>query len=166
MMEEKFTYFWSNKSPFSNWFKANFEVNGVKYSSSEQYMMYHKALLFGDAEIAEQIMATANTGKQKALGRNVKNFSQEKWENQCKQIVYDGNFAKFTQNKELLKHLLKTKGTTLVEASPVDFVWGIGLAEDDPRAKNRNQWMGKNWLGEVLTELRENLLNQGYDTNN
>ena len=164
-MEEKFTYFWSNKSPFSNWHKAEFTEHGIQYSCSEQYMMHHKALLFNDHDIAEQILKTSNPGKQKALGRKVKGFDEKKWEENCKQVVYQGNYLKFTQNEPLLKRLLKTKGTTLVEASPVDNIWGIGLAEDDPRAKSRETWQGKNWLGEVLTELRDHLIKEGYESN-
>ncbi len=165
-MQEKFTFFWSNSSPFSNWHRIEFEIEGKRFNSSEQYMMYMKAILFEDTEAAEKILQATNPGKQKALGRQVQNFIPEIWEKHCKTIVYDANHAKFTQNENILKSLLKTKGTTLVEASPVDFIWGIGLAEDDPRAKDRKQWRGKNWLGEVLTELRENLITEGYDKAN
>jgi ribA/ribD-fused uncharacterized protein len=157
---EKFTFFWSNKSPFSNWYRIDFEIENIRFNCSEQYMMYKKAMLFNDDEVAKKITAATNPGKQKALGRQVKNFNQELWEKNCKQIVYEANYAKFTQNEHLLKALLKTKGTTLVEASPVDFIWGIGLAEDDPRALDRKQWRGTNWLGEILTELRENLIKE------
>jgi ribA/ribD-fused uncharacterized protein len=157
---EKFTFFWSNKSPFSNWYRIDFEIENIRFNCSEQYMMYKKAMLFNDDEVAKKITATNNPGKQKALGRQVKNFNQELWEKNCKQIVYEANYAKFTQNEHLLKALLKTKGTTLVEASPVDFIWGIGLEEDDPRALDRKQWRGTNWLGELLTELRENLIKE------
>jgi ribA/ribD-fused uncharacterized protein len=162
-MEEKFVFFWGNKSPFSNWHSAVFEIHGIRFNCSEQYMMYKKAMLFEDVETAKKIVATTNPAKQKALGRQVKNFEQETWEQHCKQIVYEANYAKFTQNENLLKALFKTKGSTLVEASPVDFIWGIGLAESDPRAKDRSQWRGKNWLGEVLTKLRNDLINQGYE---
>lgn len=160
---EQLTFFWSNKSPFSNWYRAEFEVENIRFNCSEQYMMYQKAILFDDQETAKKVLSTTNPGKQKALGRQVKNFNQETWDNNCKQIVYDANYAKFTQNENLLKALLKTKGTTLVEASPVDAIWGIGLAEDDPRALDKNLWKGKNWLGEILTQLRENLIKKNND---
>lgn len=160
---EQFTFFWSNKSPFSNWYRAEFEVENIRFNCSEQYMMYQKAILFDDQETAQKVLSTTNPGKQKAFGRQVKNFNQETWDNNCKQIVYDANYAKFTQNENLLKALLKTKHTTLVEASPVDFIWGIGLAEDDPRALDKNQWRGKNWLGEILTQLREDLIKKNND---
>ncbi len=162
-MDEKFTFFWSNNSPFSNWYKVSFKDEDNEYNCSEQYMMYKKAKLFGDEEIAENILQTSNPGKQKALGRKVKNFDNQIWESNCKQIVYEANFLKFTQNSNILSRLFKTKGTTLVEASPVDNIWGIGLAENDSRALDRHEWKGKNWLGEILTKLREDLINDGYD---
>lgn len=152
---EKFTFFWSGV--FSQWFKSEFTIDGQKYTCAEQYMMYKKALLFEDEETANAIMRTNNPREQKELGRKVRGFNKETWEDKCKEIVYEANYAKFTQNQEMKKQLMNTKGTTLVEASPKDFIWGIGLHETDPRAKDRNQWKGTNWLGEVLTNLRENL---------
>jgi ribA/ribD-fused uncharacterized protein len=152
---EKFTFFWSGV--FSQWFKSEFTIDNQKYTCAEQYMMYKKALLFEDEETANAIMRTNNPREQKALGRKVRGFNKKVWDDNCKEIVYEANYAKFTQNQEMKKQLMNTKGTTLVEASPKDFIWGIGLHETDPRAKDRNQWKGTNWLGEVLTNLRENL---------
>jgi len=161
-MKEKFTFFWKSESVFSNWYLANFELEGIQYNCVEQYMMYQKALLFDDTEIAEKILQTKKQGAQKALGRQVSKFNDDVWRANCKQIVYDGNRAKFLQNENLLKRLLKTRKTTLVEASPVDAIWGIGLSEHDPKAHIRAKWRGKNWLGEVLTNLREDLMKEGY----
>lgn len=161
MNKENFTYFWSNTSPFSNWYKVDFKVGHTAFSSSEQCMMYQKALLFGDEETAEKILQTRNPGKQKALGRSVKGFDQSLWEAKREQIVYDANYYKFTQNPDILTSLLETKGTMIVEASPVDTIWGIGLAEDDPLAQDRKTWKGLNLLGKVLTELRDNLIKDG-----
>ncbi|GGH57319.1 hypothetical protein GCM10008014_28860 [Paenibacillus silvae] len=154
---EKFTFFWHTASPFSQWHPADFIVNGLQYTSAEQYMMHQKALLFGDLKIAEQIMSTNSASVQKKLGRQVKGFDQTVWEAECQRIVYEGNQAKFTQNEELLAALLATRGTTLVEASPDDRIWGVGLAEDNPRIRNRSTWRGTNWLGEILTRLREEI---------
>ncbi|PZT55316.1 NADAR family protein [Paenibacillus silvae] len=154
---EKFTFFWHTASPFSQWDPADFIVNGLQYTSAEQYMMHQKALLFGDLKIAEQIMSTNSASVQKKLGRQVKGFDQTVWEAECQRIVYEGNQAKFTQNEELLAALLATRGTTLVEASPDDRIWGVGLAEDNPRIRNRSTWRGTNWLGEILTRLREEI---------
>lgn len=157
MRMEKFTFFWHTASPFSQWHPADFIVNGLQYTSAEQYMMHQKALLFGDLKIAEQIMSTNSASVQKKLGRQVKGFDQTVWEAECQRIVYEGNQAKFTQNEELLEALLATRGTTLVEASPDDRIWGVGLAEDNPRIRNRSTWRGTNWLGEILTRLREEI---------
>jgi ribA/ribD-fused uncharacterized protein len=138
---------------------AKFIINGIEFNCTEQYMMYMKAVLFGDEETSQKILEAKIPSRHKALGRKVKNFQQEMWESNCKKIVYDGNYAKFSQNPELKQKLLEAKGT-IVEASPVDCVWGVGLSEDDPRIKDRKTWRGKNWLGEVLTQLRDDLLNK------
>lgn len=159
---EKFTFFWRTASPFSQWFLADFTVNGVQYTSAEQYMMHQKALLFNDQNNADKIMKTRSASVQKKLGRQVAGFNQTIWESECQRIVYEGNRAKFTQNEDLLAALLATRGTTLVEASPDDRIWGVGLAEEDPRIHNRKTWRGTNWLGEILTRLREEI-GSGYN---
>ena len=158
MTEEKFTYFWRTESPFSNWHPCQFELDGIVFNSTEQHMMYHKAMLFDNEEIAQKILKATSPSKQKALGRQVEGFDPLVWEKHRWDIVYAGNKAKFTQNENLLKRLLKTQGTTIVEASPVDDIWGIGLAEEDPRALSRHTWRGLNLLGQILTELREELI--------
>lgn len=157
---EKFTYFWKSDSPFSQWHKAYFEVDGVKFNCAEQYMMYKKAELFGDKLVMSEVLRETNPAKHKALGRKVKNFDKSVWEANCKQIVYKGNLCKFVQNGLLFEQLLATRGTTLVEASPYDGIWGIKLAAHDPRAKQRSTWLGKNWLGEILTKLRDDLIEE------
>lgn len=159
---EKFTFFWRSDSPFSQWYPTRFEIDSIVFNCAEQYMMFGKAKLFGDHEIACKILRSSSPIEQKKLGRKVKYFDQVKWNAESKPIVYKGNHAKFTQNPALLQKLLSTKGTTLVEASPVDKIWGIGLAEDDPRSLFRKTWQGENWLGEVLTQLREDLLRRQY----
>lgn len=155
---EKFTFFYRTESPFSQWYPSVFVREEHTFCSAEQYMMYSKAILFGDEEIAAKILTSREPRQQKQLGRQVRQFDREVWEQQARPIVYEGNYAKFTQNKDLLQTLLATSGTTLVEASPTDRIWGVGLEEDDPRILSRSTWRGTNWLGEVLTELRENLL--------
>ena len=154
----KYTFFYKTRHPFSNWHPAKFtDQNGVQYTCSEQYMMYQKAMLFGDSEIAQEILMAPDPRDQKELGRKVKGFDSSVWEKHAKQIVYDGCALKFTQNQKLLDVLMSTAGTLLVEASPYDKVWGIGLAEDDPRIHDPANWRGTNWLGEVLTLLRDDL---------
>lgn len=151
-MTEQFTFFWSG--PFSQWQASSFVIDGVKFVTTEQFMMYQKALLFDDDEMATIIMATKNPREQKAFGRQVRNFDADVWNKNAKVIVKEGSLAKYSQNPELLVELEKTKGTTLVEASPYDKVWGIGLSEWEDEAKDRATWKGTNWLGEVLTEVR------------
>jgi ribA/ribD-fused uncharacterized protein len=157
---EKFTYFWNG--PFSQWYPANFTIDKVwDMNCAEQWMMYWKAIVFRDLPTAQSILNTKNPKEQKALGRAVKNFDPVRWNQDKRVAVYRGNYAKFTQNPHLLKALMETKGTTLVEASPYDTIWGIGLAETDPRAKSRATWRGQNLLGEILTQLREDLIKEG-----
>lgn len=152
---EEFEFFW--RGPFSQWYKSDFVVDGVKYNCAEQYMMAEKARLFKDKEAERAIMKTKSPREQKRLGRQVKGFNVDKWANVARDIVYRGNMAKFSQNEDLLEVLLATEDKTLVEASPVDNIWGIGLSEYDSRALDRNQWRGKNWLGEVLTRVKNDL---------
>jgi ribA/ribD-fused uncharacterized protein len=156
----KYTFFYKTRHPFSNWHPCSFEdKEGNQYSCSEQYMMAQKALLFGDKEIFEEIMDEPNPKFQKELGRKVKGFDSKIWNDNAKRIVYEGCKLKFEQNEKLLKVLLDTKGTFLVEASPYDRIWGIGLGEDDPAIHDPANWNGLNWLGEVLTDLRDDIIN-------
>lgn len=153
----KHTFFYKTRNPFSNWHPAKFTVDGIEYNCSEQYMMAEKARTFGDEKIREMILASPEPRDQKALGRKVSNFDSEKWSEVAKEVVYTGCYHKFTQNPKLMAKLMETEGTLLVEASPYDTVWGIGLREDDPRRLDSKKWRGTNWLGEVLTRLREDL---------
>ena len=162
-MKDKYTFFWGTDGKYghlSNWYKCKFkcELDIIEFNCSEQYMMYHKALLFKDNEIANLILKSDSPREQKKLGRKVKNFDTNIWEENAKKIVYDGCLLKYLSNPELMKKLFDTQGTILVEASPYDKVWGIGLLETDKRAKSKNKWLGKNWLGEVLTKLRNDLI--------
>ncbi|TND09538.1 MAG: hypothetical protein FD123_1129 [Bacteroidetes bacterium] len=155
---EKFTFFYRSKSPSSQWYPCIFRVNDVKYNCTEQFMMHQKALLFGDREMADKIMQKTNPRDQKALGRKVRNFDAEVYRVKAKRIVYKGNYAKFAQNENLKKHLLDTTGTSLAEARPTDIIWGIGMTEENPDRFDRSKWRGTNWLGEVLTQVREDLI--------
>ena len=157
-LPEKFTLFWAG--PFSQWHPCQFSVAGMAFNCAEQFMMYSKAILFHDMETAEQILATDSPKEQKALGRRIKNFDAQAWLLFREGIVYTGSYAKFTQNPDLEEILLATQGTTLVEASPYDQVWGIGLGEDNPKANNRATWDGLNLLGETLTRVREAIIYQ------
>lgn len=154
----KFTFFYTNKSPFSQFYPAEFEVAGTKYVCAEQYMMHQKAKLFGDHEIAPQILIAEKPMQMKALGRKVKNFNENIWKENRERIVQEGNLAKFSQNDHLKEALFQTKGTLLVEASPRDRIWGIGLGESNPKAMDPKQWRGQNLLGKILTDVRETLM--------
>jgi len=129
----KYTFFWKNKSPFSQWHSVGFELNGHFFHTAEHWMMYRKAMLFGDIDKAKEILETKSPADVKKKGREVARFSKELWEENCKEIVYKGNHAKFTQNPELLKALMDTGDTILVEASPYDAIWGIGLDEENAK---------------------------------
>ena len=154
-----FVFFWDG--PFSQWEPSTFEIDGVEYNCAEQYMMAEKARLFNDQEALDEIMESDDPRHQKALGRLVKNFDEAIWQEdddngypRCWNIVWRGNMAKFSQNQHLLEDLFKTGDAALVEASPFDCIWGVGLRASDPRIKNPDNWRGSNWLGEVLTVVR------------
>ena len=151
---EEYVFFWQNGSPFSQWHKSTFTAHGFTYNCAEQYMMHQKALLFGDTVVAEAIMKEKNPRQQKSWGRKVRGFDAEVWNKQCRDIVYEGNYYKFTQNPHLMDELQKTVGKHLVEASPYDKIWGIGLGPDDPKRFDKSKWRGTNWLGKELTRLR------------
>ena len=159
-MQQTYTFFWGG--PFSQWYPATFNIEGIEYNCAEQYMMFQKALFFGDEKIAREIMKTKDPKDQKALGRKVKPFNEDTWNRVVRTIVYKGNYAKFTQNKNLLKVLLTNNNDVFVEASPNDKIWGIGLAATDPRAQDPSQWLGTNWLGVILTRLRADLKLAGF----
>lgn len=161
----EFVFFWETKSPFSQWHPVGFELDGTYFRTAEHYMMWAKAMLFGDEESAQEVLETKHPRDVKAIGRKVKGFDSKVWEENCKQIVYTGNDAKFRQNPEMLEALMSTGTSDLVEASPYDTVWGIGLSADDPLAQDKSTWRGTNYLGEVLTSLREKLRYEGYTQN-
>lgn len=122
-------------------------------------MMWRKAVLFGDSETAERILTADHPREAKTLGRQVADFDQKSWESVCFDIVVTGNLAKFSQNAQLRDYLSSTGDQTLAEASPVDRVWGIGLAIDDERVRNPSQWRGLNLLGFAVMEVRTMLMN-------
>lgn len=152
---DNFVFFWKPPAVFSQWTYANFIVDGIKYSCTEQYMMAGKAKLFSDELSYQKILSTNNPWDHQKLGRKVKNFSNEIWNENCLKIVTNGNFEKFKQNKDMLKILLETGDKILVEASPVDQIWGVGLAANDDRILDKSQWKGKNFLGKALMEVRK-----------
>jgi len=120
--------------------------------------MAGKARLFNDEESLLQILESADPKTAKELGRRVKNFDGAKWEANARRLVTEGNIAKFSQNSHLCDFLLATGNTVLVEASPCDQIWGIGLEESDERTKDPAKWQGQNLLGFTLMDVRSRLL--------
>lgn len=145
---------------FSNWCLAKFkDENGQEFSDTETYMMHRKALLFKDDATAKQILTCKNDPKRaKALGRKVKNFDEKIWAANREQIMYDGLLLKFGQNAgEMKSHLILTGDRLLVEASPYDKIWGIGLSAETAKNTPQDKWPGLNLLGKCLVKVREQL---------
>lgn len=152
---DKYVFFWNGI--YSQWVHSPMVIDGVEYFSCEQYMMHQKALFFGDTEIAEKIMESLLPSLQKALGRQVKNFNVDRWNKVCVGIVYKGNLAKFTQNEEFKKELLETGDRIIVEASPYDQIWGIGMGEEEEGIEDPINWKGQNLLGWSIMMVRQHL---------
>lgn len=162
-----YLYFWGHKtsggitkSCFSQWYAAPFVIDEKQYATAEHYMMAEKARIFLDFDTEEKILLSKDPSHAKAMGRQVQNFSEEIWKQRCFDIVVHGNIAKFSQNPELKKFLIATGSKVLVEASPLDRIWGIGLAEEDREAKNPELWKGKNLLGFALMKARDELIQE------
>ncbi len=144
---------------FSNWYPAQFkDKNSQVFSDTEMWMMYHKAIFFKDNESAKKILTcTGNPKKAKEIGRKVKNFDSTVWSKNCERIVYEGLILKFEQDVSLKKHLLGTHDRLLVEASPFDKIWGIGISAETARKTPPKRWPGKNLLGKCLGKAREQI---------
>lgn len=143
---------------FSQWYAHDMVIDGVTYNCAEQYMMAMKAKTFGDDVTLGQIMSTTDPSKQKALGRKVANFNPDFWSGVAQGYVYRANLAKFSG--DLKQELMETGDREIVEASPYDKIWGIGLDIWDERALDKSQWQGTNWLGECLMKVRETFHNE------
>lgn len=151
----KYVFFWSG--PFSQWYKTNIVEGDITFNCAEQSMMYHKAKVFNDNEAMEKILETSNPRKHKAIGRTIVGYSDAIWDEKKLEIVANGNYLKFIQNPDLRKMLLDTGDKIIVEASPVDRIWGVGLAEDDPRIVDESKWLGQNLLGICIMYAREQI---------
>ena len=160
MVKNNMVLFWGGT--YSQWFPSDFIIDGIKYVTAEQYMMAKKAQLFGDGEAYLQIMSSKNPSDQKQIGRGVEGFDKNIWEKVCRKFVYDGNYAKFTQNPDMKEELMATGDMEIVEASPHDKIWGIGLHETDPRAWDKATWQGTNWLGEAIMQVRKKLREEDF----
>ena len=162
----KYLFFWGHqpskdgtitKTCLSQWFPAAFEIAGETYATAEHWMMAEKARLFNNADIRQRIIAVRHPDEAKRLGRQVRDFDPQVWDEQKYELVKTGNYQKFSQNLLLKDYLLTTGDRVLVEASPVDTIWGIGLAADHADAQDPARWRGENLLGFALMEVRDQL---------
>ena len=154
------TFFHENETYgcFSNWYPAEFDYAGKHFLHSEQFMMYHKVMMFGKDDLAKQIMATSDPAKCKSIaGRKFPEFDPVLWENTCYAIVKRGVKAKFSQNEDILKVLLGTGGELIAECSPYDCKWGTGIDVKAPARLDVANWKGRNLLGRILMEVRDEL---------
>ncbi len=165
----KYLFFWGHrpqqngiigKECFSQWWPCSFEIDGIVYSTAEHFMMAEKARLFNDQDIREKIISSSHPGAAKNLGREIVNFDEDVWCENRFDIVVKGNLAKFSQNNELKSFLINTKDRILVEASPIDKIWGVGLAKDHNDIENPLKWEGLNLLGFALMKTRSLLANE------
>lgn len=163
----KYLFFWGHKpardgavtcSCFSQWYTSPFTVENIVYPTAEHWMMAGKARLFGDSSALGKIINAKSPGEAKSIGRLVKGFDQKLWDEAKFDIVVRGGYHKFTQNGPLKSFLLNTKNRVLVEASPVDTIWGIGLTSESEFASIPTKWRGLNLLGFALMEVRDIIL--------
>lgn len=141
----------------SNWYLRKFSVDGIVFSSMEQYMMYKKAVVFNDSLIAEEIMKSDDVALIKALGRKVAGYNDSVWNGIRQVIIYKGLIEKFRQNEELKDELLATDDCILAECAVKDTIWGIGLSMNDERRNDPGAWKGQNLLGYTLMLVRDEL---------
>ena len=165
----QFLYFWGHRpspdgaigpSCCSQWFDAGFDIENTHYATAEHYMMAEKARTFGDMEAVGQVLAASTPEDVKKIGRRVKNFNADIWSTRSIEVVVKGNVAKFSQNPRLGEWLRASGSSVLVEASPEDAIWGIGLHRDDPRAHDPAVWPGKNLLGFAIMTARDKLFGE------
>lgn len=151
-LHKKYLFFLNG--PLCQWWRSKFIENDIEFNCCEQYMMYHKAMLFNDKETANKILNTKEPREQKKLGRLVKNFDQKLWDIAKEKIVKEGNYLKFSQNEDLKEYLCDTYPYTLVEANKYDKIWGIGMFSHDPNINDTSKW-GQNLLGKNLMKVRD-----------
>ena len=153
---DRYVFFWSG--PFSQWVSSPFIREGLQFNTAEQWMMYQKAMLFDDFDMADRIRLTDSPKEQKALGRKVANYDEAQWMRYAYDFVVAGNLSKFSQNPILMRALIESGDRILVEASPFDKRWGIGLKATAPNIEDESTWLGENLLGKAIMEVRHLLL--------
>lgn len=164
--EDDFCFFWGHQpakdgliteSCLSQWWKCTFMENQILFCCAEQYMMYRKAMLFKDFEYAQKIICSKDPKEIKEYGRLVRGFNENKWNEEKSNIVLRGNILKFSQNEELYRFLIETKDKILVEASPYDKIWGIGIRKNTEGILEPSKWKGLNLLGFILMDVRNRI---------
>lgn len=145
----------------SNWYISDFRVDNITFSSMEQYMMYKKADIFGDEKIKREVLSIDDVSKIKSLGRLVKNYNDTIWNGVRQIIVYDGLYAKYSQNKELRDRLLKTGDAILAECAVYDKIWATGVSIKDASRFDMNRWSGQNLLGFATMLVRDKTRKEG-----
>lgn len=164
--QPEYVFFWNaapeplptpDQSCLSQWYPAGFTIDGIHYPTAEHYMMAEKARTFEDIAALEKILSTVSPAEAKQLGRSVRRFDADHWSSLSVNAVRCGNLAKFSQNPALQHFLQQTTGKILVEASPYDRIWGIGLDETHPAAAQPAKWRGQNLLGFTLMQVRQTL---------
>lgn len=153
MKHGEYYFFWDG--PFSNWHPASFEYQGHRFANSEQAFMWRKAKYFNDHVIADKMLRETDPSKVKALGRKVTFYDDKAWSEVRYDIMVDVNLAKFSQNLELRDFLIAHSHLEIVEASPVDTIWGIGLTESAARKVTKDEWQGLNLLGIAMNEVAD-----------
>jgi ribA/ribD-fused uncharacterized protein len=162
----KYVFFWGHQpkkdgsigeSCFSQWWQSAFRVEGIEYKTAEHWMMAQKARLFEDEKHFKKVLSCSSPAEAKKIGRLVENFNSQLWDKHKYEFVKQGNYYKFSQHPSLKEYLLNTGERILVEASPVDSIWGIGIAKTDEDIYNPAKWKGENLLGFALMEVRDEL---------
>lgn len=167
--QHKLLFFWGHhpnadgsisKACMSQWWLSSFVYENVTYKTAEHWMMAKKAELFNDTEMLQRILEAKSPAEAKKLGREMRGFNEATWREKRFEIVKQGNLLKFGQNEELKNYLVNTGSRVLVEASPEDLVWGIGMAGDNMDASFPEKWKGQNLLGFALMEVRDELISE------
>lgn len=156
-MQDKYHFFFGDSSPFSNFYKHSYDFDLVIVPTSEHAFMVLKALEFNDSDAAMEILSVKLPYQAKKIGRKVKNYDDKHWALARYNCMLRCVEAKFRSSEYLTKYILNTNDKILVEASPYDCIWGIGLAEDNPNRFDESYWRGQNLLGEVLMEVRDRI---------
>ena len=153
-----FVLFYGDKEIYSNFYPAEFEIDGKTFPTSEHYFMYAKAMRFdSEGPVTYEKLVSVSPAEAKKLGRQVRFFDAGVWNEIDQDIMYTACLEKFSQNPELREQLLATCDDIIVECSPRDRKWGIGMGKNNPDAQNPDKWRGRNLLGKVLMRVRDTL---------